>query len=316
MKNKILMFSHLSDIDGMGGVVLAKLAFGDVDFVLCETFNLLDKIKEKIADQSIYEYDQIFITDMWLEDPEVIWQDLKLRDKVLVFDHHESSLAVLENKTYDFITIRIKDELGKCSGTFLFYQYLVNNNLLQPHASINTFVELTRLYDTWEWVTVKNEPMARDLTTLFNAVGANVYIDLMFDKLDVRPNEFTFSDLELSLINNKNKQIKNKLQSYAKNIIYRNVLGLKAGIVFIDYEYRNDFAQYLRDNQFPMDFVMMISMDNGTISYRYVTAGIKVLPIAEHFGGKGHDYAASSPISHETKEDIIDIICKRKRTKK
>ena len=316
MKNKILIFSHLSDIDGMGGVVLAKLAFGDVDFVLCETFNLLDKIKEKIADQSIYEYDQIFITDMWLEDPEVIWQDPKLKDKVLVFDHHESSLAILENKTYDFITIRIKDELGRCSGTSLFYQYLVNNNLLQPHASINTFVELTRLYDTWEWVTVKNEPMARNLTTLFNAVGANVYIDLMFDKLDVRPNGFTFSDLELSLINNKNKQIKDKLQSYAKNIIYRNVLGLKAGIVFIDYEYRNDFAQYLRDKQFPMDFVMMISMDNGTISYRYVTAGIKVLPIAEHFGGKGHDYAASSPISHETKKDIINIICKRKRTKK
>ena len=177
-------------------------------------------------------------------------------------------------------------------------------------------MELTRLYDTWEWVTVKNEPMARDLTTLFNAVGANAYIDLMYDKLDSRPNEFTFSDLELSLINNKNKQIKDKLQSYAKNIIYRNVLDLKAGIVFIDYEYRNDFAQYLRDNQFPMDFVMMISLDNGTISYRYVNAGIKVLPIAEHFGGKGHDYAASSPISHETKEDIIDIICKRKRTKK
>lgn len=253
---------------------------------------------------------------MWLEDPKVIWQDPRLKDKVLVFDHHESSLAVLENKTYDFITIRIKDELGKCSGTSLFYQYLVANNLLQPHASINTFVELTRLYDTWEWVTIKNEPMARDLTTLFNAVGANAYIDLMYDKLRSRPNEFTFSDLELSLINNKNKQIKDKLQSYAKNIIYRNVLGLKAGIVFIDYEYRNDFAQYLRDKQFPMDFIMMISMDNGTISYRYVTAGIKVLPIAEHFGGKGHDYAASSPISHETKEDIIDIICKRKRTKK
>ena len=94
MKNKILIFSHLSDIDGMGGVILAKLAFGDVDFVLCETFNLLDKIKEKIVDQSIYEYDQIFITDMWLEDPKVIWQDPRLKNKVLVFDHHESSLAV------------------------------------------------------------------------------------------------------------------------------------------------------------------------------------------------------------------------------
>ena len=37
---KTLIFSHVSDIDGIGGVVLAKLAFSDVDYVLCETFNL------------------------------------------------------------------------------------------------------------------------------------------------------------------------------------------------------------------------------------------------------------------------------------
>lgn len=37
---KVLLFTHKSDIDGMGNVVLAKLSFSEVDYVLCETFNL------------------------------------------------------------------------------------------------------------------------------------------------------------------------------------------------------------------------------------------------------------------------------------
>ena len=35
-------------------------------------------------------------------------------------------------------------------------------------------------------------------------------------------------------------------------------MGLKAGIVFIDYEYRNDLAEYFRQHHFDMDFAMMI----------------------------------------------------------
>ena len=37
---KVLLFTHKSDIDGMGNAVLAKIAFAEVDYVLCETYNL------------------------------------------------------------------------------------------------------------------------------------------------------------------------------------------------------------------------------------------------------------------------------------
>ena len=37
---KVLIFTHKSDIDGMGGAILSKLAFENVDYVLCETFSL------------------------------------------------------------------------------------------------------------------------------------------------------------------------------------------------------------------------------------------------------------------------------------
>ena len=37
---KVLLFTHKSDIDGMGPVVLSLLAYKNVDYILCETFNL------------------------------------------------------------------------------------------------------------------------------------------------------------------------------------------------------------------------------------------------------------------------------------
>ena len=43
---KVLLFTHKSDIDGMGNAVLAKLAFADVEYVLCETINLQKEIKK------------------------------------------------------------------------------------------------------------------------------------------------------------------------------------------------------------------------------------------------------------------------------
>ena len=64
---KILLFTHKNDIDGMGNVILAKLAFNDIDYVLCETFELHDKVKEFIDTNKIYEYDNIFITDLCLD---------------------------------------------------------------------------------------------------------------------------------------------------------------------------------------------------------------------------------------------------------
>ena len=65
---KVLLFTHKSDIDGMGNVVLAKLAFTKVEYRLCETFNLQNEIKKYYDNKTIYDYDRIFVTDMWLEE--------------------------------------------------------------------------------------------------------------------------------------------------------------------------------------------------------------------------------------------------------
>ena len=310
---KVLLFTHKSDIDGMGNVVLAKLAFENVNYVLSETFNLQNEISKFYEDGSIYNYDMIFVTDLWLEEPTLtkVAKDKKLQGKFFVFDHHKSALEGNFNK-YDFTTIRISDEKGLCSGTSLFYEYLIENGfLLKEENVIKEFSELTRKYDTWEWKTKYNDEAPHELTLLFDSVGCDGYIKLMIEKLQEKSSEFKFNELEKILIANKRQQVLEKLKNYASKVIYKEVTGLKAGIVFIDYEYRNDLAEYFREQNFDIDFAMLIALDYGTISYRNIKDNINVRLIAEAMGGKGHDKASSSPISEEQKKDLIKVLIRK-----
>ena len=91
---KVLLFTHKNDIDGMGNVVLSKLAFDDLDYELCGTFDLIGRVKEYIESKKIYEYDKIFITDLCLDEETLfrISNDEEIKDKIQIIDHH---------KTYD-----------------------------------------------------------------------------------------------------------------------------------------------------------------------------------------------------------------------
>ena len=61
---KVLLFTHKNDIDGMGNAVLAKLAYKNVDYELCGTFELTEKVESYFNSNKIYEYDQIYVTDL------------------------------------------------------------------------------------------------------------------------------------------------------------------------------------------------------------------------------------------------------------
>ncbi len=152
--------------------------------------------------------------------------------------------------------------------------------------------------------------MAHELTLLFDAVGKEGYIKLMVDKLGSSNEKFKFSQLKQMLITNKKEQVISKLEEYYKKMIIKDVLGNKAGIVFIDYEYRNDLAEYLRNKNVDIDLVIMPAFDYGTISYRRIKEDLKVREIAEYYGGRGHDYAASSPILDKTQESVIKLLLK------
>lgn len=308
---KVLLFTHKNDIDGMGNAILAQLAFKEVDYELCGTFDLTSSVESYFEGEKIYQYDRIYVTDLCLEDPVLskVAMNSKLEGKVLVFDHHKT-FTYPKYTSHKFVTVKIEDEKGLCCGTSLFYKHLVSEGLIdKDNKCISEFVELTRQHDTWEWRNIYNNEKSRELSILFDALGYDGYISLMTEKLR-KEDIFEFDSMERILIDNRKKQIALKCEYYKDKIIYREILGMKAGIVFITYEYRNELAEYFRENKFDMDFTMMIALDPGVVAYRSVREGKAVRPVAELFGGKGHDRAATNPITDEMISKILDVLIK------
>lgn len=310
---KILLFTHRSDIDGMGEAILSKLAFDNVTYELCETFDINNRILSYIDNNKIYDYDMVYVTDLCPSEEvvEKVISDDKIKGKFKVFDHHKTFYNVYKDK-YPFIKIKISNDKGLCCGTSLFYEYLVNEKLLDERKDIAEFVELTRQHDTWEWKNIYNNEKSHELALLFDSIGQEGYIKLIYDKLLNKKESFEYDDFEKMLIDNKKKLSLETLKNYASKIVIKEVYGLKAGILFIDYQYRSDLAEYLRSINYDVDFIMMMAMDHDSISFRSIKDGINVRKIAESFGGKGHDVAAACPIYGDTKEEIINIILKRR----
>ncbi len=308
---KVLLFTHKNDIDGMGNAILAQLAFSEVDYVLCGTFELTKSVEKKFENNSIYDYDRIYVTDLCLEDPILsrIAEDEKLNKKIRVFDHHKT-FADEKYTKHSFITVKLSNELGLCCGTSLFYNHLLEEKLLPAdNEAIKEFVELTRQHDTWEWRNIYNNEKSRELSILFDALGTTGYINMMTKKLkNPKTKVFEYDEMETILIMNRKELIKQKCEYYATQVHYKEILGLKAGIIFITYEFRNEIAEYFRENNFDMDFVMMISFDPVVVSYRSVKEGVHVRPVAEYFGGKGHEKAATNPITPKMEEEILSIL--------
>ena len=305
---KILIFTHKNDIDGMGNAILAKLAFDEVDYVLCETFDLIKKVQEYFDSKKIYNYDKIFITDLCLDEEhlKMIDNDIEIKNKFQIIDHHKTYEDEKYTK-YSFVKVKLKNDHGLCCATSLFYEYLLNNNYLVRNDAIDEFVELTRQHDTWEWKNIYNNEKSRELAILFDAVGINGYISFNYEKLRAAKS-FEYNEIERLLIDNKKIEISSAVEEYLNKIYYREILGLKAGIIFINYEYRNELAEYLRENKYDIDFVMMVSLDRGVVSYRSTKDDVSVRKVAEYFGGKGHDKAATNPITPKQNDYIIELL--------
>ena len=210
MEEKVIIFSHESDIDGMGGVILGKLAFNNIQYVLSPgVVDLENKFRKMLEGKSLYQYDKIYITDLALSNPslEMVSKDSILSKKVLIFDHHASSIKEGLG-IYDFTKIMEKDENGllRC-GTDLFYDYLFNNGYLTKSPKLDTFVELTRLEDSWEWKKEGSKGIkAHDLAILYNSIGIEKYIESMYQKLISSSTLFELSKEEELIIKKRKEE--------------------------------------------------------------------------------------------------------------
>ena len=289
------------------GVILLKLASKNVDYVLCNSSNINKKFREYYINGRLYQYTKIFVTDLHLNTDtlKIIDNNQKLRHKVLVFDHNESALKY---NTYNFVSIIPSDENEETCATCIFYKYLVKNNMLKSTPIIDTFCELVRRHDVGIWKNY-NDPRPRDLSLLLEGLERERYINIMYSKLK-HSKSFTFSKIEKYIIDSQKNRVDQKVAQYLENIMYKTIQGYKAGVVFIAYEYRNEVAQYLRDHKerYCLDLVVMIAMENKSISFRNINPNLNLKPIAEIIGGRSHFGAAGADIEDEDIQKILNDI--------
>ncbi|HBA37644.1 MAG TPA: hypothetical protein DCY94_02885 [Firmicutes bacterium] len=308
---KILNFSHESDIDGLGGVILSKYAFATVDYILSPSVQKMEPIfREKMEDGSLDAYDFIFATDLALDNPalELLANDQKLNKKVQILDHHAFSIDKGLGK-YPFTKIIEKDDNGrKTCGTELFYRYLLDRGLITRKSIIDDLVELTRLEDTWEWKKAGERGLkAHDLAILMSAIGIERYIDCMVKKLNSPADSIEFSEEEMLEIENKKAEFRAKMASIWEEAEFLDdYAGNRFAVIPANYEYRNEIAEYIRslEDKKGIKYVVIIALDKapfGQKSYRSIEDGFDVNIVAMAHGGGGHPEAASVNITEEQK---------------
>ena len=306
---KVLLFTHEQDIDGMGSVVIGQKAFKHLDYVPCKTFEIDSQFKAHIDNKKIYEYDLIFVTDLCLHEPllSTISNDNILKDKVLVLDHHKTEIA---NAKYDFVNIILECSKGPASGTYLFYEHLINNNYLKPTPALDELTELTRQYDTWDWEKYDNQK-ARMLHLLFEQIGYKRYIEIMSEVV-ANNDSIIFSDNEINIINDWENKFKVDSAKILENMVVYPVtidnIEYRVGYIYTEYKYRNDFSELIKKNNVnDIALVGMFFPNMDVVSYRGVK-DVDVSIVPTYFGGKGHKGAGTNPINNEKFKEVLNVV--------
>ena len=89
--HKKLIISHIADIDGLGSVVLSKIIFKNIDYILVELPDLQKTIKDLIDTNKYKEYEEIFITDLSISNELAKRIDDDMN--VILLDHRKNVVA-------------------------------------------------------------------------------------------------------------------------------------------------------------------------------------------------------------------------------
>lgn len=304
---KVKLFTH-TDLDGIGCAILGKLVFEDIDIEFCNYDDVNEKVSNLIINNLDVKYDKIFITDISVNElvAELINNLNPLR--ITLLDHHPTA-EWLNKYEWAKVEMNNNEALGlnqKQSGTMMFCKYLHHNPLGLPYDNnLFNFSEIIRRYDTWEWKTKYNDNNPKLLNDLLFIKGREDFINDMVNRLK-DGNYFDWSEIDLTLLNYKQKEIDKYVESKNKQIIRKDILGYKAGIVFAE-QYHSELGNKLSELNQDLDFIVLIN-PSQSVSYRTIKEIDLGKDIAKVYGGGGHPKAAGSPISDEIKNKIIDLI--------
>ncbi|MED4026357.1 oligoribonuclease [Priestia megaterium] len=294
------LLSH-TDLDGVGCGILAKLAFGDRIKIRYNSIASLNREVEWFLENE-ERNTHLFITDLSVneENEKRLEEFYQTGGKVQLLDHHKTALHFNE---YEWGHVVVEDNEGSlASGTSLFYEYLIENELIQNSNTVDEFVELVRQYDTWEWEKNNNQEAHR-LNALFFLISIDEFEEKMVNRLQ-NSDHFFFDEFEQKILDMEEDKVERYIRRKRRELVQTSIGDYLAGIVYAE-SYHSELGNELGKEYPHLDYIAMLNMGGKRISLRTIHDHVDVSEVAGHYGGGGHAKAAGCSLTNEAYNQFV-----------
>ncbi|MBY0196753.1 DHH family phosphoesterase [Priestia megaterium] len=294
------LLSH-TDLDGVGCGVLAKLAFGDRIKIRYNSIASLNREVEWFLENE-ERNTHLFITDLSVneENEKRLEEFYQTGGKVQLLDHHKTALHFNE---YEWGHVVVEDNEGSlASGTSLFYEYLIENELIQTSNAVDEFVELVRQYDTWEWEKNNNQEAHR-LNALFFLISIDEFEEKMVNRLQ-NSDHFFFDEFEQKILDMEEDKVERYIRRKRRELVQTFIDDYLAGIVYAE-SYHSELGNELGKEYPHLDYIAMLNMGGKRISLRTIHDHVDVSEVAGRYGGGGHAKAAGCSLTNEAYNQFV-----------
>ena len=303
----VKLFSH-DDLDGVGCVILGKLAYGDnLDYTLCQNGTVEESVRKHFESDSTY--DETHITDISMSH-ELAYAIENSHKKYFLHDHHKTALH-LNDFSWCNVQVNASSEAAWTSermtcGTELYYNWLVKKGYLGRTRHLDAFVDAVCGYDTWRWVELGEEgKLSEKLNILLSEYDQEKFINWFYCMLKNGP--LCISNEDEAIINaykRREARIVEQKDKELRKIIFKEKV---IGVVFAD-DHINIIGNTLCNRHPELDCVAIVNCGRNSISFRCVNPDMDVSVLAKAFGGGGHRAAAGAPLGEATPIDILQSI--------
>lgn len=317
------LFTH-TDLDGIGCAILAKLVFGDnIDISYCN-YDDINLEVEKFFYDIPQGFEYAYITDISINDDLAQRLDKsELGKYITLLDHHHTAEYLNKYSWCNVFEYQTNDSVGssmKTCSTELYYNYLVDHGFLERSDTSDVFVSTVRDYDTWRWKELGDEGiLAKQLNDLLYIYGRDEFIDAYIAKIK---SEFIypFNEFEVMLLTNRQKDIDAYIEKKNKQLYVTEFISydrrLSCGVVFAE-TYFSELGNKLSELHPELDFISMIDISSGKISYRTVKDDLDLgKEVARLLGGGGHPKASGSTFSNDISHELIKQLLAPPQTEK
>ncbi|MBP2239516.1 oligoribonuclease NrnB/cAMP/cGMP phosphodiesterase (DHH superfamily) [Cytobacillus eiseniae] len=290
-----------NDLDGVGCGILAKLAFGNDVKVRYNSVSALDREVERFLEDDSKET-HLLITDLSVNEANEKRLESFYKDngKVQLIDHHKTALSL---NNYEWGQVIVEDEEGKLtSATSLLYEYLIDQQQLNPTNAITEFVELVRQYDTWEWEKNNNQ-RARRLNALFYLISIEEFEEKMIQRLQIEDG-FSFDEFEKKLLDMEDDKIERYIRRKRRELVQSRIGDHFAGIVYAE-SYHSELGNELGKEYPHLDYIAIVNIGGKRLGFRTIHDHIDLSEVAGQFGGGGHAKASGCSLTDETYKQFV-----------